>query len=223
MPTAATVTNPVSRATEDNPLKKIALTGGIGTGKSLVSQCLREDHGYCVWDADTFAREALLDPVIQQQLVDFFGAGVRNAQGHISRTWLRDRLFAHPEELPFLEGVLHPKIAQIHDAKAQTLEALAPNIWYFYEASLIFEVGRAHLFDACVVVSCEDALRFERLQKQRKLSVEQIQRVMSHQWPESEKRAKADFVLENNLDQTHLKGQVQVLLNFLSERFQHDA
>lgn len=199
-------------------MKLIAITGGIGSGKSTVAKIL-QNLGYCVFDADIFSRDVLHDAEVESKVKSIFGEDVFLEKGVLNRDFVRQKIFEHPEMKKQLESILHPAIAELLNKKSTLLSSVCPDIWIFYEASLILENGKKNHFDACVVVTTKKELKISRLQQSRKLSNEQIHKIMSSQMPDEEKQKHADYSIENSGHFHELEQSVFQLIQFLNQRF----
>lgn len=196
-------------------VKKIAITGGIGSGKTSVAKIL-QNLGYCIWDADIFARDVLFLPEVEQKLKNAFGAEIYTAPGQLDRAALRQRVFSQPEQRQILESILHPAIAQLFRTRVEKLEQLCPTMWVFYEAALIVEAKRVDAFDVCVLVTADENVRMKRLQENREISVPEIQKIIKSQMSDEEKKVHAHFIIDNSKDLPHLQQGVENLLDYLA-------
>lgn len=148
---------------------KIGLTGGIGSGKSMVARWL-EQWGATVIDTDEVSHQltaagGLAIPAIQQA----FGPTVINAEGALDRAQMRALVFDDPEARHQLEAILHPLI------RAQTLAqvAAAQGVYVVVVIPLLVESGRwVDFFDEICVVDCDESTQIERVQRRNGLSVE---------------------------------------------------
>lgn len=173
----------------------IALTGGIGSGKSAVGRILRAFGAYVV-DADALARE-VVEPGTTgyRQLVKVFGSKILTAPGaEIDRRALGELVFADPDLLRRLEAVVHPLVAAL---SAERFAAAPDGVPLVYEIPLLAETGDSHDFEAVVVVDASDQVRLRRL-TERGLSVEEASRRMAAQASRDERLVLADLVIDNN-------------------------
>ncbi|MFZ9519148.1 MAG: dephospho-CoA kinase [Silvanigrellaceae bacterium] len=203
-------------------LKKIAVTGGIGSGKStLVSELAA--FGYPVFDADQLVSRVVLQEHVTTRIISLLGEGayVQDAGGAkvYQRSWVRDRVFGDAALRSSLEAIVHPEIAKLFNSICSQLEERAGGIWVFYEAALIFEAGREEDFDAVVSVIASDEVRKARLLKSRKLSVETLSAIFSAQVGDDQRRQKSNFVVENSAGIAELKNETLVLLSNLRNFF----
>jgi dephospho-CoA kinase len=182
----------------------VALTGGIGTGKSSASRFF-EEKGAVTVSADELAHEVTLpgSPGLQT-VVNRFGPGVLTAAGELNRPALAAIVFADPVARRDLEAITHPLIRQ---AALARFSAAAHTPMIVYDVPLLFEAGLDGLgFKAIVVVSAPAAIVEERL-KLRGLSAEQISKRMAAQMPLAEKIKRADFVIDNSGTREELKAK----------------
>lgn len=183
----------------------IGLAGGIGAGKSEVARLLRE-LGCLVVNSDDLAKAALRDPAIKRQLRAWWGEGVFDAAGDVDRHKVAAIVFASPEERRRLEALTHP---WIESRRREEFEAAACSTKaYVIDAPLLFEANVDHECDAVIFVAAPRDLRLARVIRDRGWAAEELDRRESSQLPLDEKRARADYVVENTGDRAALAEQV---------------
>ena len=193
---------------------KVGLTGGIGAGKSTVTD-LFSQKGAVVIRSDELARQ-VIEPQTPgfQQVIDRFGKDFVNSEGYIDRAKLAQIVFQDDAALKDLEKIVHPlvrsKTNQIIDQ--HTSETIIVN-----EIPLLLEKKMESLFDFLVIVISSEKNRLERL-SQRGLTAEQATARISKQVSDDERKAAADFLIVNdgNLDQ--LEADVEKIWQTLQER-----
>lgn len=190
---------------------KIALTGGIASGKSTVAALLRE-AGIPVLDSDALAHR--LTAVGQPgwlALRQHFGPEFFHPDGTLNRQALARHVFTHPEARALLQQLLHPLIAQVI---RQELEALAragtPLV--VVEVPLLFELGLEKNFDAVLVVQVDEATQRQRLQAREDRSPEEIAGILAAQLPLAAKAARADWVIDNSGSLSQTAAQVRKII-----------
>jgi dephospho-CoA kinase len=199
-------------------VRSIAITGGVGAGKSTVAALLRE-FGYPVLDADALARDALFEPGVQASVESLFCETVFLERGILDREKVRKLVLANPSQRRALEGVIHPVVIRLFEARRLLLESVACDAWLFYEIPLLFETGRQGDFDAVVVVTAETAIRVERIRATRGLSRGEAEAFVAAQVPEEQKVAEADYVIHNNALRDALTPATLRCLESLREKF----
>lgn len=175
----------------------IGLTGGIASGKSLVSSRLVE-HGAILVDADVLARE-VVEPGTPglAAIAAHFGNDVINADGSLNRPALGAIIFADPEQRTVLNGITHPAVWK----RARELFAAAPrDAVVVYDVPLLVEAsaGRQLDFDLVVVVNASTETRLQRLVEVRGMSREEAMHRINSQATDAERLAVADVVIDNN-------------------------
>jgi dephospho-CoA kinase len=198
--------------------KKIAITGGIGSGKSSLAKILTQ-KGYCVWDADIFSREVLYFPEVQSRVKTIFGDSVFISDGVLNRELVRKQIFSNPKLKKSLESILHPAMFEHFNSKFTIMNEIAPSAWIFYEASLVLELGRKSYFDFCVVVVADENIKMGRLSEKRNLSQSESRKIMSTQMSDSEKITHADYVIDNSSSLKNLEEYSNKLIAYLQEKF----
>lgn len=184
----------------------IGLTGGIGSGKSTVSERLAELGGVVI-DADLIVRElqAPGQPVLAA-MVERFGPAILHADATLDRQAMADRVFTDPEALAALNAIVHPAVgADI----ARRLEAeFGTDHVVILDVPLLVESGRTDLA-AMIVVDVDPDLAVERLVANRGFSADDARARITRQVSRQERLAKADFVIDNSGPISDLDPQVE--------------
>lgn len=199
-------------------VKSIAITGGIGCGKSQLRSLL-EKLGYPCCNADDLAREILSDSSVVSSLKQKFGSNIFSSDGALDRVALRHQVFENIEARKALEAITHPAIATLYTKKKEALAAVSNNCWFFYEAALVFEAKREKEFNAIVVVTAKDDIRIKRLRENRNLAEDVVRKIMSSQILDVEKAKHADVVIDNSGDLNELESQAHALVHMLYKKF----
>ena len=188
---------------------RVGLTGGIASGKSTVARVFRE-LGAHVLDADRIAREIVPpgSPALAR-IARAFGREMLRPDGTLDRAALGAVVFADAGKRRVLEGILHPLILDEIDRRVAELERGDPEGMVFVEAALIFELGRQAEFDALVVVWADEEQQRRRMMQRDNLSLEEAGRRLDAQMPLSEKRGRAQFVIDNSGDQAACRADAE--------------
>ena len=172
---------------------KIGLTGGIGSGKTTVSQIFKI-LGVPVFDADTAAKEAMEhNPVLKEKLINTFGAAVF-VEHKLNRKYLADIVFNDAHQLDVLNALVHP----LTIAAAADWFATQNSPYVIKEAALIFEAGAGVGLDYIIGVFAPTALRIKRVMDRDHLSREDVLSRMIRQIDDQIKMKLCDFVIQNN-------------------------
>lgn len=185
----------------------IGLTGGIASGKSMVSRIL-EELGAFIVDADKVARE-IVQPgnPAWHDIICHFGKNILLASGEIDRCQLGERIFHNVKERKELENITHPRIRE----RAQQLLQQASSEGYsvaVLDAPLLLEVGWQDMVDTVWLVYVESQIQVQRLMSRNKLSYEQASARISAQMSVEEKRKYATVAIDNSLDRENTRQQV---------------
>jgi dephospho-CoA kinase len=175
----------------------VGLTGNIASGKSTVATVWSRRGGWIV-AADELARRAV-EPGTPglAQVVEAFGAGVLGADGQLDRAALRRVVFADPAARRRLEAIVHPEVARLRAGEvARAAAAGAPIV--VHDIPLLFEAGLERTVEVIVLVDAPEPVRRARLVRERGLGEEEAERMIAAQSPSSGKRARADYVIEND-------------------------
>lgn len=181
----------------------IGLTGGIASGKSLVSRRFAE-LGALIVDADVLARE-VVEPGTPglAAIREHFGPGVIDADGSLDRSALGSIIFADPEQREVLNRITHPAVWR---RARELFEAAPQDAVVVYDVPLLVEgaKGRQLEFDLVVVVNASTETRLRRLMELRGMSREEAGHRLNSQATDTERLAVADVVIDNNgtIDET---------------------
>ena len=193
---------------------RVALTGGIATGKSF---CLGvfASLGAATIDADVLAREAVAPGSAGlARVIDRFGRGVLRDDGSLDRAALGRLVFSDRSARADLEAINHPEVYRrinewYADLPAGTRLAIA-------DIPLLFETGHQHQFDKVIVCACDRAEQLRRLMARDKLSAPDARARLAAQWPLEEKVARADFVIRTDGPMSETRERVRDVYRALS-------
>ena len=194
---------------------RIGITGNIGTGKSYVCD-LFKSLGVPVFDSDREAKLLYDLPEVRKKMVERFGANIYNEDGALDRRLMASKVFADACALGYVESVLYPVLNKRFAEWADSQETP----FVLYESALIFEKHLEGMFDAIIVVAASETVRIRRVMARDHCSEEQVRARMAMQLPQSEKVAKADYVIvhEEDDEDEYLLEQVDRIHTMLSKR-----
>ncbi|MGI6406714.1 MAG: dephospho-CoA kinase [Syntrophaceticus sp.] len=189
----------------------IGLTGGIASGKSFVSEMLKE-LGAQIIDADLISRQ-VVEPgkPAWKKIVKEFGKGIINEDQTIKRKKLGSIVFADPDKLDKLNKITHPYITmEIEKLLKEYRESGKEGIMVL-DAPILLELGMERLVDQVWVVAVDSETQLERLMKRDKLSAEEAKRRIRVQMPLKEKIKRADQVIDNRFTPNETKKQLEMI------------
>lgn len=178
-------------------MRTLGVTGGIGSGKSALTDRLATHDGVRVLRADDEAKRLMeADASVRAALVARFGEATFTPDGRLDRAALAARVFADAGELAALNAIVHPAV---REALARALAAaLADGVRLFvYEAALLYETGGDALLDATVVVDAPEDVRVARASARDGVAPEAVRARLRHQMPAAAMRRRADRVVSN--------------------------
>jgi dephospho-CoA kinase len=173
----------------------VGITGGIGSGKSLVSRIFRQ-LGIPVYDADDSARQ-LYDryPELLERVRTEFGEDVLDQQGRVDRKKLAAVVFHDADKLKTLNRMVHPLVRR--DFK-DWMSAHRSAPYVMKEAAILFESGTHKDCDFVITVTASPELRIQRVRNRDQRTVSEIRKVMEHQWSDEEKIKRSQFIIRND-------------------------
>lgn len=186
---------------------RVALTGGIASGKSTVAEMFA-DLGIAIIDTDIIARE-VVEPG-QPALEDIrrrFGDAVIDGEGNLDRRALRKLIFSDDNAREDLESILHPRIGAATRRQADA----APGPYQIIVVPLLVGSPLRQFVDRVLVVDCDENLQIDRLLARDAETVDQARRILAAQSSREERLSIADFVIDNDRDLEQTREQVQDL------------
>ncbi|WP_300599905.1 dephospho-CoA kinase [Niabella sp.] len=171
---------------------KVGITGGIGSGKTLVASIFHT-LGIPVYDADAAAKRLMnTSAEIREQIMRLFGEDTYKAQ-QLDRALLASRVFGDPEKLKQLNQIVHP--VTIRDSQDWFANQTAP--YAIKEAAIFFESGSDRYVDYMIGVTAPEALRIRRTMERSSITEAQVRERMQQQMDDAEKMRRCHFVIDN--------------------------
>jgi dephospho-CoA kinase len=175
-------------------MKRIGLTGNIGTGKTTIARIF-EVLGVPVYHADTRARVILDSDNAKLQVASLFGNQVINPMNQVDRKALANIVFNDKEKLAELNNLIHPLVEEDF---AQWCETHKNEHYILHEAAILFESGFNRLFDATIMVAAPEELCIERVMARDGITKAMVIERMQNQWPQEKKMELSEYVVVNN-------------------------
>ncbi|MEP6494020.1 MAG: dephospho-CoA kinase [bacterium] len=186
----------------------VGLTGNIGSGKSTVAQMLSE-RGATIIDADVLARRAVeLGTAAYAKIVARWGSSILSPDGRLDRAALRRVVFSDHDQLEELNAIVHPEVERLRARLVDQAGARGDRL-VVCDIPLLFERHMTGSVDRVILVDANRALRLERLVKDRGLPETEGMDMIAAQMPAELKRARADFVIDNDGTLGQLERRVQ--------------
>lgn len=205
-------------ANRSRPQRVIGITGGVGMGKTTVSDHLANVHHVPVLDADLYAREAV-EPssTVLTEIVERYGSHILLSDGTLDRRRLGDVVFNSPAERLWLEQRIHPFVRDRMEAELHRLAASHHTVALVIP--LLFEARMTDLVTEIWVVQSQADQQRERLMQRDHLNLEQIQVRIDSQMAIEKKVAQADVVIDNSSTLEALARQVDLALDLPGRSF----
>ena len=194
---------------------KVALTGGIGSGKSEVS-ALFSKWGAYIFNADTIAKQILdKNKTAQKELILEFGSDIISAEGIIDKKKLSRVAFQNEFNQLKLNTIIHPYVFKEIDLCFESIHEKGNHDIFIVDAALIYESGADTHMDYVIVVTSHLRIRTERVMKRGDLNRDEFLKRVDLQWSEKDKIGMADFIIYNNKSKDELKKEAKTIYNQL--------
>ena len=174
-------------------IKKIGITGNIGSGKSLVCKIF-EHLGINTFLSDEETKKLYLLPEIKKQILNYFNDEVYFNDGTLNKKLLSYHLFKNPKALQFIESVLYPQLNKTFDRWCEKQNS----DYVLFESAILFEKKFDSQFDKIIFVSAPEDVRLQRAMLRDKCNEENVRSRMRLQWSEETKIEKSDFIIYND-------------------------
>lgn len=174
-------------------IKRIGITGNIGSGKSLV--CKIFNHlGINTFHSDEETKKLYLLPEIRKQIIEYFNDVVYFSDGNLNKKLLSYHLFKNPKALLFIETILYPKLNETFNRWCEQQNS----DFILFESAILFEKKFESQFDKIIFVSAPEDVRLQRAMLRDNCNEENVRSRMRLQWDEETKIQKSDFVIIND-------------------------
>lgn len=173
--------------------KLVGITGGIGSGKSVVGKVL-STMGYPIFYSDHEAKKLMQEnQFIKNDLIDLFGADTY-IDNELNRSFLANQIFKNPSLKSKVNAIVHPRVRQHFKTWAKKQKSKLA----FNEAAILFETGGYKEFDATLLVVADKKIRIARVKARDKISTEQVEERMKNQWSDEQKKLLTNHIVYNN-------------------------
>jgi len=193
----------------------VGLTGGIGSGKSVVAQMFKHEGTYVI-DLDELARRVVEpDKPAWRDVVAYFGAGILNPDRTVNRSALAEIVFSDAKNRKVLEEFTHPRIFEEQDALLEGIKDQDPCSVVVIEFPLLFELRFQKKFDKIILVYAPRDAQVRRARERDGLSEKQIEPRLRAQIPIEEKRSLSDYIIDNERSLANTRDQVREVMREL--------
>jgi len=198
---------------------KVGITGGIGSGKSLISGIFRL-LGVPVYNSDQRAKEIMnQNEKVRDQISVLFGTEAYDLEGYLNRSYIASRVFSNAKLLAKLNRIVHPEVGRDFNEWGLRHEN---HTYVLKEAALIFEAAIDKELDKVVLVFAPEDLRISRVMERDQIDEDEVRGRIVNQWNDNKKAPLADFIIVNDGKQQLLR-QTMEIHNFLIQYEQNPA
>ncbi len=198
---------------------KVGITGGIGSGKSLVSGIFKLLN-VPVYDSDLRAKQVMSESAdVQMQVINLLGDKAYDADGNLNRGYIASRVFSDEDMLAKLNGIVHPAVGTDFN---EWCSAQPDEPYILKEAALIFEAGINTSLDKVILVFAPEELRISRVMGRDQLDEKSVRSRIDNQWDDRKKAPLADFIIVNDGEHSLLR-QTMEIHNLLIEYAQNQT
>jgi dephospho-CoA kinase len=193
----------------------VSLTGGIGSGKSVVARMLKDEGAYII-DLDDLARRVVEpDKPAWRDVVAYFGTGILNPDRTLNRSALAEIVFSDPKSRKVLEEFTHPRIFEERDALVEAIKDKDPCSIVVIEFPLLFELRFQKKFDKVILVYVSRDSQIRRARERDGISEEEVEQRLGAQIPIDEKGSLSDYIIDNEGGLDNTRDQVRGVMRDL--------
>lgn len=197
----------------------VGLTGGIGAGKTLCASIF-EELGIPVYNSDDRAKSLMVsDEQLVSQIKDLFGEESYSDRGELNRAYLSKLIFNDKSLLSKMNQIVHPAVGMDAAQWAQRELDVAPYV--IQESALMFETGSYKYYNKTVLVDAPIEMRIKRVIDRDKSTREEVMNRINKQLPSAEKRVLADYIIENDEQQSLIRQVLDVHISLLQISIQN--
>lgn len=193
----------------------VGLTGGIGSGKSVVARMLKDEGAYVI-DLDDLARRVVEpDKPAWRDVVAYFGTGILNPDRTLNRSALAEIVFSDPKSRKVLEKFTHPRIFEERDTLLEGIKDKDPCSVAVIDYPLLFELSFQKKFDKVILVYVSRDAQIKRARDRDGLSEKEVEKRLKAQIPIDEKRLLSDYIIDNEGSLDNTRDQVRGVMRDL--------
>lgn len=187
-------------------MKRVGITGGIGSGKSLVCQIF-EILGIPVYYADDRAKQLYFKQEIKEKIQSLLGSKAYINNQQIDRKWIAQEVFSSQDKLQALNGILHPAVAEDYRNWEEDQDHAA---YILKEAAIMIESGSHQSLDHLILVTAPEGMRIQRVMARDQVTEQEVRSRMEKQMTDKEKLPYSDFVIRNDGSKSLIKQILEI-------------
>lgn len=195
----------------------LGLTGGIGCGKSSLSNIFR-NRNISIVDADIISRKIFEDKLLLEKIFVHFGQSIKNDDGTLNRKALGKIVFSDEEKLKELNNLTHPRIREKIISEIEKLRKKGENI-VVLDAAILVESGFLDMVDKLLVVTCKQEVQISRIQKRDNCSEQEALSRINSQMSQEEKSKYGDYIIDNSGTITELESKAHKFIEYMKENW----
>ena len=185
----------------------IALTGGIGSGKTTIAK-LFETMGCLIYYSDEKAKELYYDTEIKKRVIQLLGSDAYSASGSLNSTFIAGIIFKDKTKLESLNAIIHPALEKDFEI---FVKQQSPDRIIIKESALIFETDSYKKFKTIILVTAPLEQKIKRVMQRNKMPRENVEKRMSAQWPDEQKIPLASYIISNDDTEAVIPQVISVL------------
>lgn len=185
----------------------IALTGGIGSGKTTIAK-LFETMGCLIYYSDEKAKELYYDTEIKKRVIQLLGSDAYSASGSLNSTFIARIIFKDKTKLESLNAIIHPALEKDFEI---FVKQQSPDRIIIKESALIFETDSYKKFKTIILVTAPLEQKIKRVMQRNKMPREYVEKRMSAQWPDEQKIPLANYIISNDDTEAVIPQVISVL------------
>ena len=195
----------------------VALTGGIGSGKTSVTEMFKDEGAYVI-DFDYLARVVVEpDKPAWRKIIDYFGPEILSPDRTLNRSILAEIVFSDTKSRKALEGFTHPRIFEKRDTLIKDIKKKDPKAIVIVDIPLLFELSLKKKYDKVILVYVSRDVQIKRAIKRGVLTKEKVEKRLKAQIPIEEKKLLSDYIINNEGSMKDTRDQVRKVVHELKK------
>ncbi|MBY2475329.1 dephospho-CoA kinase [Clostridioides difficile] len=195
----------------------LGLTGGIGCGKSSLSNIFR-NLNISIVDADIISRKIFEDKILLKKVFNYFGQNIKNDDGTLNRKALGKIVFNDKEKLRELNNLTHPRIRERIISEIDEVRKKGESI-VILDAAILVESGFLDMVDKLLVVTCQQEVQINRIKNRDNCSEQEAISRINSQMSQEEKSKYGDYIIDNSGTITELESKAHKFIEYMKENW----